>query len=274
MRKIFSPLAIICALCCLYACDDGEKTTETAKCADDKAGGIYNYDLTDLDKIIAYTKCKYEEELKRNPESAVPPNITAYYKTDAFTRSAKTVGSPCYCYGSSCSDAGYQRPEQLTIYGCDNVAETHQGASRVCLRTTNAPGIEPVIYFTNGMCSHMLAKCEPTSADAAGSICRLAAIGDPEKYDDFTSCANTKDVLIEMTIDVAVMTQTAKLHTKLCVNACESDADCRNTETDPIFMDAVTGRKCHTDTASGKKFCIDPRNAGGKYKVVPNNTIQ
>ncbi|MFA5624139.1 MAG: hypothetical protein WC966_03640 [Bradymonadales bacterium] len=256
MKKWFSYCALISALFMFSACDndDAKDDDKIQGCEQDNADGSINYSLTTRDEIVDYLICK--------------KTVDPFFKTEKAKNSPQTIGSPCFCYGEDCSTAGYQRPEQAKIFGCDNVPEEHQGAKRVCLRSTNAFGIEPVIYFTNGMCSNMLAKCVPVTEHAQNSICHLGAIGDAERYDEFVSCPKDSELLVEMDLNVKVLEEEATLVTKVCFPSCETDSDCRNTETDHVFKHGQTQRVCHQEPTSKKKFCVDPRNAGGKFKVI------
>ncbi len=170
--------------------------------------------------------------------------------------SAQKIGDSCSCTNDGdknvCVMTGFQVPNGGIISGCDNVPASTQGAETVCMRSSNAKGIKPILHFTNGMCSWVVAKC---TGKKDGLICPFASIAS-ENYDAFTECP-AGSALIEFNMPVEVLQETATLELKACFPTCQKDEDCRIDETDPAFNYEKTQRKCVDH--SGTKICADPR---------------
>ena len=276
LKRIFavvSAMALASSLC--IACDDDDKkddggetvikkvndSGETVTC---KETIEIDYDKTSKSDIVDYliSVCR----------------LSPYFKTDtAFINSDQTIGSPCFCYGPDCELAGYERPEQGKIFGCDNV-QAVEGAVPICLRSSSVDNVKPAIYFPNGMCALALSKCT-TVSDASGYICGFAKFGNfytpdangrlqgDEKADEETAkfteagCPEgSAMVKFEMNIEVEIVAgnpKTAKLDVTGCFKSCNTDSDCRTGEYDYILQD------------KGQIKCTEarPNEAGEKARV-------
>jgi len=211
--------------------------------------GAKDWNLTDKTKIIDYlvNACIIGE----------------YYRSDEFKNSTQKIGDACFCYGQQCSMAGYERPEQQKIIGCNNVPEELNGAYRSCFRSSDErPVIQPAIYFPNGLCTLVMTKC--TGADY---ICNMAAFGDYSKVDSFTSCPDG-NVLADFNMSIAVAIDKdnphrASLDVRICLPPCEKDSDCRMSGEFDATIGAQNQIKCvqaqDTDKTKSAGVCIDPR---------------
>ena len=167
----------------------------------------------------------------------------------------QVIGSACTCTGSDCDQMGVPKPASGTIVGCDDVPTDWTGAAQVCLRTYEGT-LATNTYFANGYCSLMATQC--TGADL---ICNSAVFGE---YDNMTTCPQGT-VMVEASQDVDVFGNTATIDNKNCVATCESDADCRTGEHDPV-VDEDTQYQCIDK--DGVKFCYDPRNLPDVYTAT------
>jgi len=165
------------------------------------------------------------------------------------------IGSACSCDGQECEQMSVPKPAGGTIIGCDEVAEDWPGAARVCLRTYEG-SLATNTYFANGYCSLMATKCT-----GAALICNSAVFGD---YDNLNSCPQGTIMLVASQ-DVDVYGQKATIDNKNCVASCESNADCRTGEHDPVVDDATQYQCIDKD---GVKFCYDPRNLPDVYTAT------
>jgi hypothetical protein len=73
-------------------------------------------------------------------------------------------------------------------------------------------------------------------------------------------------VMIMDTQLVDVFGMTATVENKTCAPSCDTSADCRDGETDPVFGDDPTQYTCNDN--GGVKFCYDPRNLGANYTAT------
>ncbi len=233
-----------------------------------------DFTLTDYATIVNYLvdHCKLSE----------------YFQFESFKDNKGVIGDPCFCYGEACSMAGYERPEQEKIFGCDAVGTPAPGAVRGCFRSSDAreSGISPAIYFPNGMCTVMMGNCYQTDADCAkgechkidashekfdksanglGYICNMAKFGDWSHQAEFTSCpAGSKAVLTNffMPISVTIGTnvRSAMLEARVCLPSCEKDSDCHGSSE----YDAITNEQ-------GQVKCLDisDKCKSEDYQTVP-----
>lgn len=165
------------------------------------------------------------------------------------------IGSACSCDGQGCEQMGVPKPAGGTIVGCDDVPTDWPGAAQVCLRTYEG-SLATNTYFANGYCSLMATQCS-----GADLICGSAVFGD---YDTMTTCPQGT-VMIVASQDVDVYGNKATIDNKNCVAACESDADCRTGENDPVVSDTTQYQCIDKD---GVKFCYDPRNLPADYTAT------
>ena len=219
-----------------------------------------DYSFTALNEIVNYfvNACRVSE----------------YFLFPEFRDSKQEIGDPCFCYGEDCRYAGYERPEIEKIIGCDNVKTSIPGVVKGCFRSTDARKnhINPVIYFPQGMCTLMMAHCEELTSGARDGICNFAEFGDYSHKDEFTVCpAGSALSDFIMPIEVALSVENpekAKLHARLCLPKCNTDADCHGAGT----YDALLGEtsqthcidvsdKCKDDSATVQpaKVCFDQR---------------
>lgn len=190
-------------------------------------------------------------------DSGVQPDGAA--QPDGGQAGDQGIGSACECTDTECDQLGVPLPNggTGTITGCDDVPTDWTGADRVCLRSY-AGSLATKTYFANGYCGLMATTCT-----GAEMICNSAVFGD---YAAMVACpAGT--VMIQDTQEVSYSsTLTATIQTKLCAKPCVGAADCRTTETDPVWTDEATQYQC-IDKA-GVKFCYDPRNLGASYTAT------
>ncbi|HUU03184.1 MAG TPA: hypothetical protein VM425_17255 [Myxococcota bacterium] len=165
------------------------------------------------------------------------------------------IGSACSCDGQECEQTGVPKPADGTILGCDDIPIDWTGGARVCMRTYEG-ALATNTYFANGYCGLMATKC--TGADL---ICNSAVFGD---YDNMTACPQGS-VMLVASQDVDVFGYQATIDNKTCVAACESNADCRTGEHDPVVDDATQYQCIDKD---GVKFCYDPRNLPDTYTAT------
>ncbi len=173
-------------------------------------------------------------------------------QTDAGADSGQVgdhgLGEACSCTAEGCDMMGVPLPGGGPITGCNNLPPNWPGANKVCLRSyTGDFGNDS--FFANGYCSLMASKCE-----GANMICDSGNIGD---YDSMDSCP-PGSVMLTGSVDVVLSTLEAKIDSKYCAPSCETDAECRNDETDPVFVGASTEYQCIE--LDGVGFCFDPRN--------------
>jgi len=163
--------------------------------------------------------------------------------TTSCTLNNRSVGSPCRCTGSECSTFDFTAG---TIEGCDNVPEmdTEIGAL-ACLRSMSLePYSTEAVFFPEGYCSLLALECE-------GSLCILInSVGNVEAF-------HCPDPYVTQTIIYSV-TDT-EIRFRVCLEACESPADCRwNAEEDSGACGEM-GCLPHTD-APLLGVCKDARN--------------
>ena len=256
----------------------------------EKLKGTTDTSLTDVTEVINYLVgiC----------------TISEYFQFDAFVQneSKGEIGDSCFCYGRECVMAGYQRPEQATIFGCGGVPASQNGAVRGCFRSTNAaPLIKPTIYFPNGMCTLMMSRCYQTSGDCTVTdcveidqsytnpnadptkemseydnsdyICGFATFGDWSKVNEFTSCPDDA-VLVDFNMPIAVyagttLSQSAKIDARLCLPSCETDADCHGSNE----YDAIIGEPGQVKCLETATLCKDDRTVASKKVCFDKRVI-
>lgn len=157
LKRVLSLIvSVSLASCCMVACDDEDSNNKdevkTLKISDTETLTCTPLtDQTDYSKSDASAADYLIEHCK----------LSSYFKSEAFTGSDQKLGSPCFCYGKDCEKAGYQRPEQGKIFGCDNVkAQPDFGMVPICLRSSRFDTIDPALYFPNGLCALAVSACE------------------------------------------------------------------------------------------------------------------
>ncbi len=183
------------------------------------------------------------------------PGYDAAAQQDAAVAQDNWLGAACTCTGQDCDQLGVPKPSGGTIEGCENVP-TWTGADLVCLRSYTG-ALATDTFFANGFCGLMATRCTGDSM-----ICNSAVMGD---YDAMLSCPEGS-VMIQDSKLVEVFNNTATVDTKVCVPSCETSADCREGETDPVFNDELTQYQCIDK--DGTKFCYDIRNLGAGYTAT------
>lgn len=276
--SVIAAIALAAPLC--IACDDDNDNkstttfetkkvsdTETIQCSPLSAGEEKDLSIQDEKSIIDY--------LVR-----ICSLSTFFQKSDVYLNSPQTIGSPCFCYGEDCEEAGYERPEQGKIYGCNNVQPIGK-AVPICLRSSRLELVKPELYFPNGMCAVAISKCTPL--DDSKYICGFAKFGsvytkdrDGRLVGDENADAEIENFIaadcpdgtvmaeFEMNISVKIYEERkAKLHVVGCFPGCHSDSDCRTGEYDYILQEAG-GLHCMTageNPTTGEKanVCFDER---------------
>jgi hypothetical protein len=184
---------------------------------------------------------------------------------------AGDIGSPCQCNGGSCLIQGVPFPPGTPggqITGCENVATSiPNGAVLMCLRSFYGQGSIPTTYFANGYCSLGATDC------TGSAFCAISTFG---TFDSMTSCPTGSVLITDSTPTAGTVLNGATLKTKVCAKSCDNDDNCRTTETDPVFNNAVTGYKCSANSdkctnntvANTAKFCYDPNNLSSACTVT------
>ncbi len=278
--SVIAAIALAAPLC--IACDDDNDNkstttnfetrkvsdTETIQCSPLAPGQDKDLSIQDEKSVIDYLVniC----------------SLSTFFKnSDTYLNSPQKVGSPCFCYGEDCDEAGYERPEQGKIIGCDNVQPIGK-AVPICLRSSRLELVKPELYFPNGMCAVAISKCTPLddsryicgfakfgsvyTKDADGRLSADEAVVDEEinKFIEADCPDGTVMAEFEMHISVKIGEERkAKLHVVGCFPGCHSDADCRTGEYDYILQEPG-GLHCITadpnpTTQEKAKLCFDER---------------
>ena len=158
LKRVVSLTALLSlASCCLVACDDDSNDGDKD---DTKTLNVSETETLSCTPLAGTT------DFSKSGDAAMEYliehcELSTYFKTEAYTGADQKLGSPCFCYGKDCKEAGYQRPEQGTIYGCDNVKPIPEyGMVPICLRSSRFATIEPALYFPNGLCALAVSACE------------------------------------------------------------------------------------------------------------------
>ncbi len=310
--SVFAALSLVS--CVAFGCDsdddgDGGTTTKKKNCNEGLQG--YSSSCACLDTETDWSKTGKQSIVDYLVSIC---KLSTSFQEKSFQETKpeeQNIGSSCFCYGSKCNYAGYERPElqmannDAIIYGCDAVAaddpnHMYNGAIRSCFRSTHIDTIKPAIYFPFGACALTMSKCTPsdecTSFDKEGctpesakasneqTICGFAKFGDYEQKDSFTSCPSG-EVLMDfvMNIDLITLGRKAKLDVRGCFQGCHDDSDCHGVGVfDPITQEQSQYRCVETDPAVegefvGKKakVCFDKRTIAdadsGLTLVHPGN---
>ena len=178
-------------------------------------------------------------------------------EADAATHDDTWLGTACSCTpDSECIQMGVPKPNAGTIAGCEGVPLPWTGADLVCLRTYSGM-LATDTFFANGYCGLMATTCTGDT-----TICDSAVFGD---YAAMTACP-ADSVMITDAQDVDVLGMTAHIENKLCAASCDTSADCRTTEEDPVLNNDPTQYDCIDK--DGVKFCYDPRNLSATYTAT------
>ena len=259
-------LALALSIFAVAACDDETSDPKPADTQDTSNSDLVVPDVTELDGSEPdVTEPDVTEPDVTEPDLTEPdltdiaePDVTDVAEPDVIeVPTEEWIGASCACEGNGCVTLGVPVPNGGTIVGCDNVPTDLTGAELVCLRTYVGEGGTKT-YFANGYCSLMSVAC--TGSDV---ICTPATMGD---HTAMTRCP-AGSAMVESTIDVNVIIFDATVSNKTCALRCESDADCRLGETDPVLNDAPSQYAC-VDGGTAK-FCYDPRNLPAEYTVTP-----
>lgn len=170
------------------------------------------------------------------------------------------IGSPCTCQGSDCSVLGSPIPAAGQEIGCEEIpVADFPSAQLACMRSFPGNGVQPKpYYYANGFCTLYASKCVPTW-DPTNLLCDNSTVPD---WNGFNKCpkgsALVSSVLrLKGTLPLIDAIVEGDIYFKYCAPLCQTDGDCRNTETDPVFDNAPANYQCIDK--DGVKFCLDPR---------------
>ena len=180
------------------------------------------------------------------------------------------IGGPCDCIASTGKPCQQMIPVvntvmkyfwDIDIQGCDYVKKQYAdwpNAQVTCMRSQKG-SLNPQ-FWANGYCTLASVGCSGNTA-----MCNVIPTGG--NYKDHTSCP-PGTVLLEEKFFTAGLNFT--LYNKLCLQSCQSDSDCRITESDPIHGTPAPAYKCFEDATSGGiiKYCWDDQNLTSKSHKV------
>ena len=247
---MFSAIALATQFCA--ACDDNDDNgknnnqgnfetrkvseTETIQCSPLAPGEEIDFSIKEEKSIIDYL-------------ISICSLSTYFQNSETYKNSTQNIGSPCFCFGEDCEEAGYERPEQGPIIGCNNVQPIEK-AVPICLRSSRLELVKPAIYFPNGMCAVAISKCTPL--DDSKYICGFAKFGSlytkdangrlvgDENADEEIAKFKAADcpdgtVMVEFEMNISVTigeTRRATLDVIGCFPGCHTNDDCRTGEYD------------------------------------------
>ncbi|MBA3548369.1 MAG: hypothetical protein H0T76_17950 [Nannocystis sp.] len=218
------------------ACDDSNKTTElstsknlplmygAAACIDDCSLVL---SLCGNGKVDPGEQCD-----DGNPDSHDDC-------TTSCTTNTKDYGSPCkrMCNQNCDTDVA-----SGTFTGCENM-EVPEGGKAVCYVSTKFNLAKR--YFAEGMCATTAQTC------SGGALCP-PNVG---TYDTLKTCPAGSAL-----VDRTTMSFGLTVKTKVCQQACDSDADCRWNAWDAIWATPGQFRCQATPDSGGVKICADGQN--------------
>ena len=191
-----------------------------------------------------------------NPDNDGSTQQDGQVQNDAAAPLDNWIGDPCTCTGDECEQMSVPKPAGGTIAGCENVPQPWTGADLVCLHTYSG-ALATDTFFANGYCSLMATTCA-----GEATICDSAVFGD---YAAMVACP-PGSVMIADSQDVDIFGMLATIENKNCAPSCDTSADCREGESDPVDNDEPSQYTCNDK--GGVKFCYDPRNLGANYTAT------
>lgn len=229
-------------------CDDGNEVTERPA---DEADSNAAWTGCPRDCSVAFSTCgdgtidpgeqcddgakQGDADIEFNADQT--PDLDQSCSTSC-TSNQHTVGAPCYSTAAELapSDPNFSNFAHGLITGCGNLPTVDPSiGEHACARSM--PSVIGDLFFAGGYCTFMAMSCmcdydavPDCDLDDFPGLCSITpAVGNTDAFDESVCPKGSVFIIIDQHVADRIV------RTNICVETCESEADCRWHQWDPVF---------------------------------------